>query len=185
MSMTKLEQTLAEALAKATNVDIPAIIAAANACCVGGCGGEQTVQTGKVETLTTAAGVKGETGAKRVRRTAEPEAPADPAPATPPATEAAKPAIPPPPAEKPADPPPAASAPQGVGIDLTGLFTGSGADKKVVKDVFLKAVEKASNLAALVALNAACDCGFSTGDYTEETVPVLKRKLSRWGAAQE
>jgi hypothetical protein len=51
--------------------------------------------------------------------------------------------------------------------------------------VFLAAVEKAKTLAALVALNATCDCGFATGDYTEETAAVLKRKLTRWGMAQE
>jgi len=72
-----------------------------------------------------------------------------------------------------------------VGIDLSGLFTGSGADKKVVKTVFLTAVEQANTLAHLVALNATCDCGFATGDFTEETAAVLKRKLARWGAAQE
>jgi hypothetical protein len=72
-----------------------------------------------------------------------------------------------------------------VGIDLTGLFKGEGASRKPDKDVFLAAVEKAKNLATLVALNATCDCGFATGDFTEETAPVLKRKLARWGAAQE
>ena len=34
-------------------------------------------------------------------------------------------------------------------------------------------------------MTQVCDCGFATGDYTEETAGVLKRKLNRWGAAQE
>ena len=165
--MTKLEQTLAEALAKATNVDIPAIIAAAEACCLGG----QTVQETKVSVVETAAAEQEKP--KRTRKTAEAApAPAEEKPATPPLAEEK---------EEPATT--NATSPQG--IDISGLFTGSGADKKVVKDVFLAAVEKAKNLAALVALNATCDCGFATGDYTEETAAVLKRKLSRWGAAQE
>ena len=169
--MTKLEQTLAEALAKATNVDIPAIIAAAEASCLGG----QTVQETKVSVVETAAAEQEKP--KRTRKTAEAApAPAEEKPATPPLAE-----------EKEEPAPTNATDPRDTFtfIDLTGLFTGSGADKKVVKDVFLAAVEKAKNLAALVALNAACDCGFATGDYTEETAAVLKRKLSRWGAAQE
>ena len=110
---------------------------------------------------------------KRARRTE----------ATQPAAEAPAPA--PVPEEKPVPPtPPPAQAPetaQTPGVNLTGLFEGSGPSKKVVKAVFLEAVEKAGTLAALVALNDMCDCGIDTTTYTEETAAVLRRRMTRWG----
>jgi hypothetical protein len=186
MYTTSLEKVLAESLARCTGADIPGIIAAAQECCKGVC---QTVEVGMSDTVITAGSACGQGGTatqepekpKRTRIPAKEVAPVTPAgdsPATEPLPQGGMIAD----AGKP--PTPVTQAPT-VGIDLSGLFTGSGADKKVVKDVFLKAVDSAKTLAHLVALNATCDCGFATGDYTEETAAVLKRKLTRWGAAQE
>lgn len=169
--MTQLEQKLAEALGKQTGIDILGIIEAAR----GPCACEQTVGTSPATKVETAA----QEPAKRTRKTAGAVDGSPVAPAAVPAPEPEK------PAPEPEKAPPAGDAQPSVGIDITGLFEGSGASKKLVKSVFMAAVEKASSLASLVALNAACDCGFATGDYTEETAPVLKRKLTRWGAAQE
>lgn len=171
--MTQLEQKLAEAIsALIPTLDMVGIIEAAR----GSCACEQTVGTSPVTKVETAASEP----AKRTRRTTpspEPEktvitdvVPADAIAGRIPEPEKAS---------------PVADKPSGVGIDISGLFEGAGASKKVNKAVFLAAVEKAGTLAALVALNNTCDCGFATGDYTEETAPVLKRKLNRWGAAQE
>lgn len=170
MNMTKLEKVLAENLTAVTGVDIIAIIEAA-----GGSATQRddtvTEQAGKVTVVETpAAKVK----AKKIEPAKTVETPVDNSRPVP--TERPRPEPVP---EQTADDSPLP------GIDITGLFTGSGADKKVVKDVFLAAVEKANNLATLVALNATCDCGYATGDYTEETAAVLKRKLARWGNAQE
>jgi hypothetical protein len=175
MSMTTLEKVLADALAKVTQVDIPAIIAAAQACCVGGCETEVVVDLGTL--------------GEPERAQPKPEK----APRTKKEVETVKPVETPVVLETKTEPaalkPPTFIKHTTVviqdGINLTGLFTGTGADKKVVKAVFLNAVEQSKTLSALVALNATCDCGFATGDYTEETAPVLKRKLARWGAAQE
>jgi hypothetical protein len=170
MYTTSLEKVLAESLARCTGADIPGIIAAAQECCKGGPANVvTTVATAPVTVVETPA-PKAEK-AKAVKTTAEKP------------VEQVKPVETPvveQPVTNPSNPPTPA-----VGIDLSGLFVGTGADKKVVKDVFLKAVEQAKTLAHLVALNATCDCGFATGDYTEETAAVLKRKLTRWGAAQE
>lgn len=172
MSMTKLEEVLANALKAATNVDIPAIIEAAQACVIGG--PAQTVQETPVTTvIPPAAEPATEKSTKRTRK-------AEPTSETP--SEVSK------PAEAPAStqPPVAPAAPAApAGVDLSGLFSGSGASKKLNKEVFLAAVEKAGTLAALVALNATCDCGYATGAYTEDTAGVLKNKLLRWGNAQE
>ena len=171
MYTTSLEKVLAESLARCTGADIPGIIAAAQECVKGG---PDTVVT----TVATAPVTVVETPApkpekvKVVKTTAEKP------------VEQVKPVEMPPLAEKPTAPAPTNAIPT-VGIDLSGLFVGTGADKKVVKTVFLAAVEQAKTLAHLVALNATCDCGFATGDFTEETAAVLKRKLTRWGAAQE
>ena len=164
MYTTSLEKVLAESLARCTGADIPGIIEAAQAACKGG---PVTVATTPVTIVETVA-PKVEKP-KAVKATVEKvvETVGKPVEATTPEPEK-----------------PVTQAPT-VGIDLSGLFTGSGADKKVVKTVFLTAVEQAKTLAHLVALNATCDCGFATGDFTEETAAVLKRKLARWGAAQE
>lgn len=167
MYKTSLEKVLAESLARCTGADIPGIIAAAQEACMGGCA---TSATGPVEVVVTPA--PKDTKPKGLKKEAETVKPVE----TPVVETKPEPVV--------ATPPPANKEPA-VGIDLSGLFTGTGADKKVVKDVFMAAVEKAKNLATLVALNATCDCGFATGDYTEETALVLKRKLNRWGAAQE
>lgn len=176
--MTQLEQKLAEAIsAIIPGFNLVGIIEAAR----GPCGCEQTVGTPPVvvETPQPPAAEP----SKRARKAAavEPEKPAvvfnadgKDVPADKPTPEPEK----VPEADRPV---PATAS----GIDLTGLIVGTGASKKVVKDVFLAAVEKAKTLSALVALNDVCDCGFATGDYTEETAGVLKRKLNRWGAAQE
>ena len=185
MYTTSLEKVLAESLARCTGADIPGIIEAAQAACMGG---NVAVATGcTTETVTvgslannapagvaaTKAVVEEVAKTKRITKAMQEEAaqklvePVKPVEATTPEPEK-----------------PVTQAPT-VGIDLSGLFTGSGADKKVVKTVFLTAVEQANTLAHLVALNATCDCGFATGDFTEETAAVLKRKLARWGAAQE
>lgn len=165
MSMSKLEKVLAESLAKMTNVDILGIIAAAQESC-GAC--ETQAGDNVKVVVTTAEPTPKPAPVKRVKE--QPQKPVETASVDPePVKEKEKPT-----ATVPAD-----------SVDLTGLFVGSGADKRVVKDVFLAAVEKSKTLAHLIALNAACDCGFATGDYTEETMPVLKRKLTRWGAAQE
>jgi outer membrane biosynthesis protein TonB len=161
-----LEKVLAESLARCTGADIPGIIQAAQECCKGG---GETVATAPVTIVETPA-PKPEK-AKAVKATVEKP------------VEQVKP-VEPLVVEPTAEKPQATPAPT-VGIDLSGLFVGTGADKKVVKTVFLAAVEQAKTLAHLVALNATCDCGFATGDYTEETAAVLKRKLARWGAAQE
>lgn len=163
--MTQLEQKLAEAIsALIPGFDLPGIIEAAR----GPCACEQTVGTSPVTKVETAAS---EPAAKRTRKTAGAVEGSPLTPASPTAPEPEKAA-------------PAADKAPG-GIDISGLFEGTGASKKLNKAVFLAAVEKAGTLSALVALNATCDCGFATGDYTEETAPVLKRKLNRWGAAQE
>lgn len=172
MSMTKLEEALAIELTKVTTVDVKAIIEAAQAACIGGPSNTQTVQETPVTTVQTAA-----PWAEKPKRARKTEA-------TPPAAETPAPA--PVPEEKPATPatPPAAPAPEAAqtpGVNLTGLFEGSGPSKKVVKAVFLEAVEKAGTLAALVALNDMCDCGIDTTGYTEETAAVLRRRMTRWG----
>jgi len=186
MYTTSLEKVLAESLARCTGADIPGIIAAAQECCKGGSASvtEVVVSPTATPTITKKAAKAIRASIKELEKpitpagdTCAPEKPAEtvgkPVEATTPTP------TPAPVAEKPATPAPT------VGIDLSGLFVGTGADKKVVKTVFLAAVEQAKTLAHLVALNATCDCGFATGDYTEETAPVLKRKLARWGAAQE
>lgn len=195
MSMTSLEKVLAIELAKVSNVDIPAIIEAAKACSVGvGCDrylATATVAEGQTVVVETAIGkVEVPPVVQKPARTKKevPEVVGSQSVEPIKPVETPSPVVqltPEPVAEKPAPVAPVTPAATTLGIDLTGLFVGTGADKKVVKDVFLAAVEKAKNLATLVALNATCDCGFATGDYTEETAPVLKRKLNRWGAAQE
>ena len=172
MSMTKLEEVLAVALRAATNVDIPAIIEAAQACIVGG--PSQTVQTTPVAHVETPAPETEKP--KRGRKPSQESVP-------PPAAEPETPPAPPVPPTPPVAEPPAAPANTGSGLNITGLFEGSGPGKKVVKAVFLTAVEKATNLAALVAINDICDCGIETGGYSEETSPVLRRRLTRWGMA--
>ena len=178
-NMTSLENVLAAALAKATNVDIPAIIEAAQACCIGGC--TPTVAEGKVEVVVTQAPEAEKPKPARVKKEVAPTIPNPPGCQP---EQECKP-TPDPVAEKPAPVEPLVSKEPPAGIDLSGLFVGAGADKKVVKDVFLAAVEKAKNVATLAALNATCDCGFATGDYTDNEMEVLRRKLKRWGAAQE
>lgn len=187
MSNTQLECALAEALEKATGVNIPAIVAAAQACCIGGCA--PTVAEGKVEVVVTPAPTVTKKAAAAVRAAIkEVEKPIETPVTKPPETEGVKyetiatgtPLV-----EKPTPVAPVVSKEPPAGIDLSGLFVGTGADKKVVKDVFLAAVEKAKNVATLAALNATCDCGFATGDYTDNEMEVLRRKLKRWGAAQE
>jgi len=186
MYTTSLEKVLAESLARCTGADIPGIIAAAQECCKGGSASvtEVVVSPTATPTITKKAAAAIRASIKEREKpitpagdTCAPEKPAEtvgkPVEATTPTP------TPAPVAEKPATPAPT------VGIDLSGLFVGTGADKKVVKTVFLAAVDSAKTLAHLVALNATCDCGFATGDYTEETAAVLKRKLARWGAAQE
>lgn len=170
-NMTQLEKVLATELAKLATIDIPAIIEAAQASIIGGC---KTVASENVKVVETVA-----------------EKPVKPARTMKEVVEANKAPV----VEKPAQEVTQKAAPTkedytspatvSAGVNISGLFSGTGADKKVVKDVFLAAVEQAKTLQALVALNATCDCGFATGDYTEETAPVLKRKLARWGAAQE
>ena len=167
-NMTQLEKVLAAELAKVAVIDVAAIIEAAQACCMGG--PAVTVATAPTTIVETPA-PKAEK-AKAVKATVEKP------------VEQVKPVETPAPTPAPVVEKPATPAPT-VGIDLSGLFTGSGADKKVVKDVFLAAVEQAKTLAHLVALNATCDCGFDTSTYTEDTTPVLRRKLDRWGRAQE
>ena len=181
MSMTKLEEVLAKSLADVTKVDIGAIIDAAR---VTGTGCAATVSVGPAKTVETTVSTEQEVGRTKRASKAAQETP-------PPASTQQPVKIEPTPTATTITPPieqttaqTNTAQPQG-GINLTGLFTGSGADKKVVKEVFLAAVSKATNLAQLVALNATCDCGFPTGDYTEETAVVLKRKLTRWGDAQE
>lgn len=181
MSMTKLEEVLAKSLADVTKVDIGAIIDAARATCPDG---GSTVATGSMKVVLTGVGAEQEVGrtkraSKAVQETPTSVSSQQPAKTEPPSTVTT---IPPP--VEPTATQTNTAQPQG-GINLTGLFTGSGADKKIVKEVFLAAVGKATNLAQLIALNATCDCGFPTGDYTEETAAVLKRKLTRWGDAQE
>ena len=168
MNITPLEKILAESLARCTGADIPAIILAAQEACMGGC---KTVADTAVEVVTTPAPTLNNGKPTPKKKTVEPskDNPTE------------EPKLPSEPIAPPAENPSVTAT----GIDLTGLFTGSGADKKVVKDVFLAAVEKAKTLAHLVALNATCDCGFATDLYNEETAPVLRRKLTRWGAAQE
>lgn len=177
MSMTKLEEALAIELTKVMTVDVKAIIEAAQAACIGGPSNTQTVQETPVTTVQTAAP---ETeNPKRARKTeatqpvGEQQAPA-PAPVP-----EEKPVPPPAPAATP--PPPAPETAQTPGVNLTGLFEGSGPSKKVVKAVFLEAVEKAGTLAAMFALNDMCDCGIDTTGYTEETAAVLRRRMTRWG----
>lgn len=185
MSMTKLEEVLAKSLADVTKVDIGAIIDAARATCPDGV---STVAAGSMKVVVTGVGAEQEVGrtkraSKAVQETPTSVSSQQPAKTEPPSTATTI----PPPVEPPVQQTVAqtnTTQPQG-GINLTGLFTGSGADKKIVKEVFLAAVGKATNLAQLIALNATCDCGFPTGDYTEETAAVLKRKLTRWGDAQE
>lgn len=168
--MTKLEEALAIELMKVMTVDVKAIIEAAQAACIGGPSNAQTVQETPVTTVQTAAPEAEKP--KRARRTEATQPAAEtPAPATVPE-------------EKPTTPPPAAPAPEAAqtpGVNLTGLFEGVGAFRKVVKAVFLEAVEKAGTLAALVALNDMCDCGIDTTTYTEETAAVLRRRMTRWG----
>lgn len=173
--MTQLEQKLAETIGKLVpGLDLAGIIEAAR----GPCACEQTVGTPPAVVVTAQP-----EPAKRTRKAAavEPEKPAVLFDAEGKDVPADKPVPVPDKAPEVDKPVPANAA----GIDLTGLFEGTGLSKKVVKDVFIAAVEKAKTLAALVALNEVCDCGFATGDYTEETAGVLKRKLNRWGAAQE
>lgn len=181
MSMTKLEESLAKSLADVTKVDIGAIIDAARATCPDGA---TTVSVGPAKTVETTVPPEQEAGrtkrvSKATQETLPPVPTQQPVKIEPPSTATT---IPPPVEQAVAQT--NTTQPQG-GINLTGLFTGSGADKKIVKEVFLAAVAKATNLAQLIALNATCDCGFPTGDYTEETAAVLKRKLTRWGDAQE
>lgn len=173
--MTQLETALAVALAKLANIDIVAIIDAAQRVSDVA---EQTVGSGVAIVAPPPAVVE---PAKRTRKVAEPTAPAADAPKVEPTAQ--KPSEPPkePEAAKPAATPTAGAT----GIDITGLLEGSGPTQKVVKAVFLAAVEKAPSLAALVALNEVCCCGIATESFTEETVPVLKRRMNRWGAAQE
>jgi len=175
--MTQLEQKLAEAIsALIPGFDLVGIIIEAAR---GPCACEQTVGTPPAVVVTAQP-----EPAKRTRKAAVVGSLPEPEKSIPeqaPAPAAATPASEPEKAPEAGKPIPANAA----GIDLTGLFEGTGASKKVVKDVFIAAVEKAKTLAALVALNEVCDCGFATGDYTEETAGVLKRKLNRWGAAQE
>lgn len=203
--MTQLEKVLAEALTKftSTNIDVAAIIEAAQACCIGGC--LPTVATGSTtETITVTptivgsannnAGVQTPPKAEKAPRTKK-EVVDTLVKAIEPAVQECKPdSMPPVDTSHPEDEfrptkdqaiAPVVTKEPTVGIDLTGLFVGTGADKKVVKDVFLAAVEKAKNVATLAALNATCDCGFATGDYTDNEMEVLRRKLRRWGAAQE
>ena len=172
MSMTKLERVLAEGLAKATNVDIPAIIEAARECCIGGPDTVQTVQTTPVTKVETPAPEAEKPKATRARKTE---------------------AIPPPPAafeqapEAPKPPEPPAAKPQeeaaSSGLVLTGLIEGTGAQKRVVKEVFLSLLEKAKgDHAKLLAINDICDCGLPKDDFAApETSPVLYRRLTRWG----
>ena len=169
MYTTSLEKVLAESLARCTGADIPGIIEAAQAACMGGNVALNIALPAEVVVTPAPKAEKAPRTAKEVKATVEKvvETVGKPVEATTPEPEK-----------------PVTQAPT-VGIDLSGLFTGSGADKKVVKTVFLTAVEQANTLAHLVALNATCDCGFATGDFTEETAAVLKRKLARWGAAQE
>lgn len=173
-NMTQLEKVLATELAKLASIDVAAIIEAAQAACIGGC---KTVANENVKVV--------ETPAEKVTkpvRTAKELVEANKAPIV--EKPVQEKTVTTPPAEKKEEPAPEKPS-TSAGVNLTGLFTGSGADKKVVKDVFLAAVEQAKTLQQLVALNATCDCGLATGDYTEETAAVLKRKLARWGAAQE
>ena len=175
--MTQLEQKLAETIGKLVpGLDLAGIIEAARGPC------DHTFGTPPVVVVTPQPPAA--EPAKRTRKTAaaEPEKPATILDASGKELLEGKPTPEPEKAPEPDKPIPPATA---SGIDLTGLIVGTGASKKVVKDVFLAAVEKAKTLAALVALNDVCDCGFATGDYTEETAGVLKRKLNRWGAAQE
>jgi pyruvate/2-oxoglutarate dehydrogenase complex dihydrolipoamide acyltransferase (E2) component len=160
--VTQLELALARALGTQTGLDVEAIINAAQASA-----GDKAPDAPKAE---------------RKKAAAAPTAPETPQPLKPDApAEPPKPV--PPPGAQPAPEPQKDAAP--AGVDLTGLFTGSGAEKKVVKAVFLAAVEKANGLAALVALNGACDCGIDASPDTAETAPLLKKKMLRWGNAQE
>lgn len=172
MSMTKLEEVLADTLGRVSDINIKAIIEAAQACIVGG--PSQTVQTTPVAQVETTA-PEGEKP-KRGRKPAQESVP-------PPAAEPETPPAPPVPPTSPVAEPPTATTNPGAGLNITGLFDGSGPGKKIVKAVFLPAVEKATNLAALIAINDICDCGIETGGYTEETSPVLRRRLTRWGMA--
>lgn len=176
MSMTKLEKVLAETLAKVTSVDIPAIVEAAQACCCGGGGcGEpaQTVQTTPVTRVETATPEAEKPKRERNRRET-------PAAQEPPNPETQTPPVPPPQEQKAPETVKPSEAP---GVQITGLIEGDGPGRKVVKAVFLAAVEKAVTLAALTALNDICDCGVETSGFTEETAPVLRRRLTRWGMA--
>lgn len=166
MSMTQLERALAEGLAKLSNLDIPAIIEAAQASCLGGPEIVQTVQMTPVTKVETPAPEPEKP--KRTRKAEQPAPAPEPEKAAPP-----PPPRPPAPAQEPAAP--------AAGLNITGLIEGTGAQKKVVKDVFLAAVEKAGTLAALVALNDICDCGIPTAQFTEETAAVLRRRMTRWG----
>lgn len=168
---TQLEQVLAKELAKVANVDIEAIIIAAQRACMGGC---KTVAS---ENATVVVSPVKEEKSKAVKLPVQEAAPDKSTNAYDPNATQVNQTMP----EKLQPPKPEPT----VGIDLSGLFTGSGADRKVVKDVFLAAVEKAKSLAALTALNATCDCGFDLSAYTDDTVEVVRRKLRRWGAAQE
>lgn len=181
--MTKLEQVLADTVKNGTGIDVAAIIAAAQESVTTtatiGLGGFSAVETT----------IADDTPAKTVRRAKKTEqAPTEQAPTEMTNTPVAEPATAPSETAtvkqetaetRNADPTP--------GINISGLFTGTGADKKVVKTVFLAAVEKAETLAALVALNDICDCGIDTSDgrFTEDTSVVLRKKLTRWGNAQD
>lgn len=170
-NMTQLEKVLAAELAKVAVIDVAAIIEAAQECCMGGC----TPAITEVVVTPTPEVEKPKVTRKTPVKEVNPIAPNDQPQVEP------KPASTPAPTPEPVAP---VTPPTTPGIDLTGLFTGTGADKKVVKDVFLAAVEKAKSMAAINALNATADCGFAFGDFTDNEIEVARRKLKRWGAAQ-
>lgn len=161
--MTQLESALASALSEATGIDIAGIIRAARG------GSEQTVGNGNVTQV-----VSGGCACKEKK--------ADPvAPPPPPSLVPDDPGGEFPPLDEPEHTDP--ERPASSGVNITRPF--DPATKKLNKDVFLAAVEKANTLASLTALNETCDCGISTAIYTEETARGLKNKLTRWGRAQE
>jgi len=189
MYTTSLEKVLAESLARCTGADIPGIIAAAQECCKGGPASvtEVVVSPTATPTITKKAAAAIRASIKELEKPITPAgdtcAPEKPAETVGKPVEATTPTQTPAPVDT-GKPPPENKEPP-TGMVLSGLFTGCGPDKKVVKTVFLSAVEQAKTLAHLVAMNATCDCGFDTSTYAEDTVPVLRRKLDRWGRAQE
>ena len=174
--MTELEHLFAGKLGELLNVDIVRIIEAARS-------GDRDAQTVGTNPSVVVTGTPDVSQPKARSRKAAEAAPVSAPPAQEPkpetaAQEKAQPAAEPAKEE-------AKLETQASGLNLTGLFTGSGTSKTVVKEVFFEAVERAGTLKALLALHDVCECGLPNIEaYTEETIALLKKRMVKWGNAQ-